>query len=46
MGKQVFIVLDGKVISNPVIKEPITEGTGVITGRFTIDEGLKSLEFF
>jgi len=41
VGKQVFIVLDGKVISNPVIKEPITEGTGVITGRFTIDEAQK-----
>ncbi|MFN3699468.1 MAG: protein translocase subunit SecD [Dictyoglomus sp.] len=41
VGKQVFILLDGKVISNPVIKEPITEGVGVITGRFTIDEAQK-----
>jgi len=41
VGKQVFIVLDGKVISNPVIKEPITEGVGVITGKFTIDEAQK-----
>jgi len=38
VGKQVFIVLDGKVISNPVIQEAITEGVGVITGKFTLDE--------
>ncbi|HOJ92968.1 MAG TPA: protein translocase subunit SecD [Dictyoglomaceae bacterium] len=38
VGKQVFIVLDGKVISNPVIQEAITEGVGVITGRFNLDE--------
>ncbi|HOP94767.1 MAG TPA: protein translocase subunit SecD [Dictyoglomaceae bacterium] len=38
VGKQVFIVLDGEVISNPVIQEAITEGVGVITGKFNLDE--------
>jgi len=30
------IVLDGKVISAPVIREPILGGSGVISGRFTV----------
>ncbi|MCX7846059.1 MAG: protein translocase subunit SecD, partial [Dictyoglomaceae bacterium] len=38
IGKPVIIVLDGRVISSPIIKDAITEGVGVITGRFTIDE--------
>ncbi|MEN2984032.1 MAG: protein translocase subunit SecD [Dictyoglomaceae bacterium] len=41
IGKPVIIVLDGKVISSPIIKDAITEGVGVITGRFTIDEAQK-----
>jgi preprotein translocase subunit SecD len=32
------IVLDGKVISAPVIREPILGGSGIISGRFTVQE--------
>ncbi len=36
-GKILGIVLDKKVISTPRIDEPITEGTGMISGNFTVD---------
>ena len=32
------IVLDGKVISAPVIQSPILGGSGIITGSFTVQE--------
>jgi len=32
------IVLDGKVISAPVIQEPITAGSGQISGSFTVQQ--------
>ncbi|MDP1882639.1 MAG: protein translocase subunit SecD [Bradyrhizobium sp.] len=32
------IVLDGKVISAPVIQEPITAGSGQISGNFTVQQ--------
>ena len=35
VGKPFAIVLDGKVISAPVIREPILGGSGQISGRFT-----------
>ena len=35
LGRPFAIVLDGKVISAPVIRSPITGGTGQITGNFT-----------
>ena len=35
VGKPFAIVLDGKVISAPVIREPITGGRGQITGNYT-----------
>ncbi len=35
VGKLFAIVLDNKVISAPVIREPILGGSGVISGRFT-----------
>ena len=35
VGKPFAIVLDNKVISAPVIREPITGGRGQISGRFT-----------
>lgn len=38
VGKILAIVLDKKIISTPVINGPITEGSGVIEGKFTIDE--------
>jgi len=38
IGKPFAIVLDGKVISAPVIREPITGGSGQISGNFTLEE--------
>jgi len=38
VGRQLAIVLDGRVYSAPRINEPIPDGEGVITGRFTPDE--------
>ena len=38
IGKPLAIVLDGKVISSPIIKSQISGGDGVISGNFTIDE--------
>ena len=36
VGNRLAIVLDGKVISAPQIREPILGGTGVISGSFTV----------
>jgi len=38
VGRPFAIVLDGKVISAPVIRSPITGGTGQITGNFTLEQ--------
>lgn len=38
IGRQAPIVLDGQVISDPVIQSAITEGEGIITGRFTYEQ--------
>lgn len=38
VGQRFAIVLDGQVISAPVIQEPILGGSGVISGAFTVDE--------
>ena len=35
-GKPFAIILDNKVISTPVINEPILGGSGVITGNYTV----------
>jgi protein-export membrane protein SecD len=35
IGKQLAIVLDGKIISAPVIRDTITSGSGQISGGFT-----------
>ena len=35
VGKRLAIVLDGKIISAPVIREPIIGGSGQISGDFT-----------
>jgi protein-export membrane protein SecD len=37
VGKPFAIVLDDKVISAPVINEPIPGGSGIITGNFTVE---------
>jgi preprotein translocase subunit SecD len=36
VGRPFAIVLDGKVISAPVIREPILGGSGIISGGFTV----------
>lgn len=36
-GKPFAIVLDGKVLSAPVIREPILSGSGQISGSFTVE---------
>ncbi|MCM8792062.1 MAG: protein translocase subunit SecD [Candidatus Omnitrophica bacterium] len=38
VGKRLAIVLDGKLQSAPLIKEPIPSGEAVITGRFTLQK--------
>jgi len=38
VGKPFAIVLDDKVLSAPVIREPITGGSGQISGSFTVQE--------
>ncbi len=38
VGRPFAIVLDGKVISAPVIREPILGGTGIISGNFSVQE--------
>jgi SecD/SecF fusion protein len=38
VGRPMAIVLDGKVLSAPVIQEPILGGKGQISGRFTVQE--------
>jgi preprotein translocase subunit SecD len=38
IGKPFAIVLDGEVISAPVIQSHIPGGSGIITGRFTVEE--------
>jgi protein-export membrane protein SecD len=37
VGRLFAIVLDGKVISAPRIREPITQGSGIISGSFTVE---------
>ena len=38
VGRAFAIVLDGKVLSAPVIREPIIGGSGQISGNFTAEE--------
>ena len=35
VGKQLAIILDGKIISAPTVREPIVGGSGQISGNFT-----------
>jgi len=37
IGRRLAIVLDGEIISAPVVQSAITGGSGVITGSFTVD---------
>ncbi len=36
-GKRFAVVLDGKVITAPVMRVPILDGSGIIEGNFTVD---------
>ena len=38
VGKRLAIVLDGQVVSAPSINEPITTGSGIISGSFSFQE--------
>lgn len=38
VGKQVVITFNDKILSIPVIQEPMTDGSGKIFGKFTYDE--------
>ncbi len=38
VGNRLAIVLDGKIISAPSINEPITSGSGIISGNFSFQE--------
>jgi len=38
VGQNLAIVLDGAVISAPVIREPILGGSGIISGSFSVQE--------
>jgi preprotein translocase subunit SecD len=38
VGRPFAIVLDNEVISAPVIREPITQGSGQISGNFTVQQ--------
>jgi protein-export membrane protein SecD len=38
VGRRLAIVLDNEVISAPSIREPITGGSGIISGNFTFQE--------
>ena len=37
-GKPLVIVLDGKPISSPIVRQPITDGNAVIEGSFDTKE--------
>ena len=38
VGKPVAIFLDGQALSEPVVQEPIRDGSAVISGNFTIND--------
>jgi SecD/SecF fusion protein len=40
VGRPFAIVLDGKVLSAPVIREPIIGGSGQISGSFSVDDAV------
>lgn len=41
IGKRLAMVLDNNVISAPLVKEKISEGTAVISGEFSLEEAKK-----
>jgi preprotein translocase subunit SecD len=45
VGRPFAIILDNEVISAPVIREPITGGSGQISGSFTVKEAANLADF-
>ena len=46
VGKRLAIVLDGKIVSAPSINEPITSGSGMISGNFSLKRFNLGIETF
>ena len=44
VGQPLAIVLDEKVLTAPIINEPILGGTGIISGKFTLDEAQETAD--
>lgn len=44
VGQQVAIYLDRQIISSPVVREPITDGTAIISGGFRLEEAKQLVE--
>lgn len=44
VGEQVAIYLDRQIISAPVVREPITDGTAIISGNFTLESAKQLAE--
>ena len=38
LGQPIYIILDGEVISSPIVRDQITFGQATISGNFTIEE--------
>lgn len=38
VGKQVWILLDDAILTDPVVSTPILDGSAVITGEYTLDQ--------
>ena len=38
LGEAINIIVNGEIVSAPVVQTPITEGSCMITGDFTLDE--------
>jgi preprotein translocase subunit SecD len=41
VGQPLAIMLDGKVLAAPVVRDPITGGKALITGNFTKEEAAR-----
>jgi len=44
VGKPLGIFFDGKLQSSPIVNTPITEGSGIIEGKFTYEEAKKTAD--
>lgn len=44
VGQYLTILLDGKVLSSPIVKAAITDGTGMIDGHFSKDEAQRIVD--